>query len=92
MNIQVQTCGLIIISLIMFFFFTNKKIGLFTEKVFSRILIGSFFCLCLDIFSIVFIVYENSVPHFLTAFVCKAYLVSLLWMGFFVYLSLFIYA
>lgn len=82
MNIQVQTCGLIIISLIMFFFFTNKKIGLFTEKVFSRILIGSFFCLCLDIFSIVFIVYENSVPHFLTAFVCKSYLVSLLWMGF----------
>lgn len=82
MNIQVQTCGLIVISLIMFFFFANKKIGLFTEKVFSRILIGSFLCLCLDILSIILIVNDSSIPHFLTAFVCKAYLVSLLWMGF----------
>lgn len=82
MNIQVQICALLLITLIMFFFYANKKIGLFTEKVFARILIGSFGCLCLDILSIVLIVYDNAVPKILTTFVCKSYLVSLLWMGF----------
>ena len=42
MNIQVQICGLFIILVIMRFFYGNKKLGLFTEKVFSRALLGSF--------------------------------------------------
>lgn len=82
MNIQVQVCALLVISLIMFFFFANKKIGLFTEKIFARALIGSFVCLCLDITSVIVIVYENAVPATVTALICKAYLISLLWMGF----------
>lgn len=82
MNIQAQFCGILIIGLIMFFFFTNKKIGLFTEKVFVRVLIGSLLCLSLDILSIVVINQGDSVPTFCTEIACKAYLVSLLWMAF----------
>ncbi len=82
MNIQVQLCGLIVIFLIMLFYYGNKKIGLFTEAVFTRALSGSFICLCLDILSVVMIVYSATIPDFWVKVVCKAYLVSLLWMGF----------
>lgn len=82
MNIQVQICGLLIISLLMFFFFVNKKIGLFTERVFARILVGSFLCLCFDILSVVLIAKGEQIPEMWTNTVCKAYLISLLWMGF----------
>ena len=78
MNIQVQFSGLLIVSLIMIFFFGNKKIGLYTESIFARVLIGSFVCLVLDITSVIFIVNESPA----TEIICKAYLVSLLWMGF----------
>lgn len=66
----------------MIFFFGNKKIGLFTERVFSRVLLGSFICLGLDILSVVLIVNGAEVSDFWIEAVCKAYLVSLLWMGF----------
>lgn len=82
MNIQGQVCALIIISLIMFFFYANKKIGLFTEKVFSRILMGSFVCLFFDILSVILIVFDSYIPAILVTLVCKAYLIMLLWMGF----------
>lgn len=82
MNIQVQLCGLIVIFLIMFFYYGNKKIGLFTDAVFTRVLFGSFICLSLDILSVVMIVNADTIPIFWVKFVCKAYLVSLLWMGF----------
>ncbi|MCQ2496796.1 MAG: EAL domain-containing protein [Lachnospiraceae bacterium] len=82
MNIQVQICGIVVISLIMFFFYGNRKIGLFTEKVFSRVMIGAFICLVLDITSIVCIVNESSLPEWLIAAVCKAYLATLILMGY----------
>lgn len=82
MNIEVQLSGLIVISLISFFYYSNKKIGLFTEAVFSRVLCGSFLCLSLDILSVVLIVNGDVVPKFWVDFVCKAYLITLLWMGF----------
>lgn len=82
MNIQVQISGLLIIILIMIFFFGNKKIGLFTERIFSRVLIGSFICLSLDILSVILIVKQDYLSPILVEIVCKAYLVTLLWMGF----------
>lgn len=54
-NIQIQTSSILVIVLIMLFFFCSRKIGLFTERVFARILIGAFVCLLLDIISVVFI-------------------------------------
>lgn len=82
MNIQVQACGLLILGLIMVLFYGSKKIGLFTERVFSRVLIGSVFCLSFDILSVILIVYEEAVPHFLVETVCKGYLILLVCMGF----------
>ena len=82
LNIQVQICGLFIILVIMRFFYGNKKLGLFTEKVFSRALLGSFVSLILDIVSIVLIVNSDKIPEFIVRTVCKVYLISLLSMGF----------
>lgn len=81
MNVSVQICGLIIILVIMRFFYGTKRIGLYTERVFSRALIGSFISLCLDILSIIAINYWSINHPGLTSFLCKAYLSTLSIMG-----------
>ncbi len=81
-NIQIQTSSILVIVTIMIFFFLSKKIGLFTEKVFTRILIGAFFCLLFDILSIVFICNDDTLPHLLVEISCKLYLASLISMAF----------
>lgn len=82
MNIQVQVCGLIVIGLIKVLFHGSKRIGLFSERVFTRVLFGSCACLIADILSVILIVNEEAIPSILVAIVCKAYLVLLLCMGF----------
>lgn len=82
MNIQVQICGLIMLIMIAIFFFGNKRIGLFTEKVFIRALIGGTICLILDILSVIAIVKVPSLESISVKLICKAYLVSLVAMGF----------
>lgn len=81
-NIQIQTTSLLVIVLVMLFFYLNKKIGLFTEGVFSRILVGAFVCLLLDILSVVFICNDDTLPHWLVEAFCKMYLASVICMAY----------
>ena len=83
MNIQAQCCGVAILLLLLYFFLKQKKLGLLSEKMFLRVVSISFFCLCLDILSIVVIVHHDSLSDLFIHFICKSYLVSLTWMGFF---------
>ena len=81
-NIQVQTSSILVIVLIMLFFFCSRKIGLFTERVFARILIGAFVCLLLDILSVIFICNDDTLPYWLVEASCKLYLASIICMAF----------
>lgn len=44
---------------------------------------NDFFCVTMDILSIVAIHHMEQIPGFLLAFVCKTYIVSLIWVGYF---------
>lgn len=81
MNVSVQICGLIIILVIMRFFYGTKRIGLYTERVFSRALLCAFVSLSLDILSIVSINYWGESHPVMTELLCKAYLATLSIMG-----------
>ncbi len=81
-NIQIQTSSLLVIVTIMVFFFCSRKIGLFTERVFTRILIGAFVCLFLDILSVVFICNDDTFSHLSVEISCKLYLASIICMAF----------
>lgn len=82
MNIQAQVCALVIVFLVMLFYFSGEKIGLNTEKIFSHMLVVSTISMLFDILSVFFIVYEEIIGQFWVTVVCKAYLVTILLVGF----------
>ena len=81
MNIQLQCCGLVIIALLLFFFFYQRRVGLFTERIFIHTISISGLCVILDALSIVAISYSEMINPFLLKFVCKSYLVSIVWVA-----------
>lgn len=82
MNIQVQICGLIMLIMLAIFFFGNRRIGLYTEKVFVRTLISGIICLSLDILSVVAIMKIPNIDSIWVHISCKLYLISLVFMAF----------
>lgn len=83
MNIQVQCCGIAILTLIWYFYLRQKPLGLASEKLFLITLGVNSFCLIMDIVSVVAINYQNYISKFLLALICKTYIVSLVWVGYF---------
>lgn len=79
MNIQIQLCGLCILVLIYIFYKSHRTLQLYSEKVFFRTLCIMIISVLLDISSIVAIYYRQSLPDALLTFVCKTYIVSLVW-------------
>ncbi len=77
MNIQLQCCGLVIIALLIFFFFNQRRVGLFSERIFFQTITLTGVSLILDILSIVAITYMDALPIILVKGICKAYLASL---------------
>lgn len=77
MNIQLQCCGLVIIALLIFFFFNQRRVGLFSERIFLQTITLTGISLILDILSIVAITYMDSLPMILVKGICKVYLASL---------------
>lgn len=49
MDIQIQCCGLAIMICLLFFYFRQKKVGLYTESIFLISLLVSIICIVLDI-------------------------------------------
>lgn len=82
MNIQMQTGGIFILLLLLYFYKRQDTIGLYTGKLFLRALYITFFCLVLDILSIVLIMNQERFPGWLIKAECKMYLVSLVVSGY----------
>lgn len=82
MNIQVQLCGLFILVLLFIFYKSHKTLQLYKEKIFYMALCIMLTDLSLDILSIVSIYYRHSLSAMLVEFVCKTYIISLIWGSF----------
>lgn len=82
MNIQVQLCGLFILVLLFIFYKSHKTLQLYKEKIFYMSLCIMLIDLFLDISSIVSIYYRHSLSAMLVEFVCKTYIISLIWGSF----------
>ena len=82
MNIQMQTGGVFILLLLLYFYKRQHTIGLYTGRLFLRALYITIACLILDILSIVLIVNQAQLPIWLVKTECKAYLVSLISTGY----------
>lgn len=83
MNIQIQCCGVVVLILIWYFSLRQKLLGLETVKLFLITLGVNSFCILMDISSIVAICSRDRLPGFLLALICKTYIVSLVWVGYF---------
>lgn len=83
MNIQVQCCGIVILLLIWYFSLRQKTLGLESEKLFIITMGVTTFCVIMDITSIVAICNRALISGFLLALICKTYIVSLIWVGYF---------
>ncbi|MGN0485232.1 MAG: EAL domain-containing protein [Lachnospiraceae bacterium] len=90
MHIQSQCCAFVLLLYLFFMTKRQKKVGLYTEKLFFNTLILTMVSVCLDIFSIIALVYVDFLPHLFVTGLCRLYLISLCWMGFqaFVYTCL----
>lgn len=83
MNIQVQCCGIAILLLLWIFYLRQRPLGLYSVKLFLITLGMTSFCVTMDILSIVAIHHMEEIPGFFLAFICKTYIVSLIWVGYF---------
>ena len=79
MNIQFQICGLFILFLLLLFYKSNKTLQLYKEKIFYLVLCIIITSLTLDILSLVVIYYRQVLPISFVRFICKIYIISLLW-------------
>ena len=77
-NIKVQSCGLVILLVILFIYSRQKKLNLSTEKAFFRLLIAMIFSLIFDILSLVGMYWLTELPEWLVDGFCKTYLSSLI--------------
>lgn len=77
MHIQMQCCGIVLMMVLLFFYIRQKRILLNTERAFLRAFCLNFFCIVLDVASIVVIYQRNKLPGWFVDFICKSYLVTL---------------
>lgn len=84
MNITAQCCGIVLLLLIIYMYYTHKKVKLHTARAFIELCGVTFLCLVLDIASIVLITYCELLPLLFVQIVCKAYVASLVWVAVFV--------
>ena len=77
LNIDVQVCGLVILSVIVYFLFRSETTGLHSKAMFKVALVDNLICVILDILSVFAIVYDAVLPRIVTVISCKLYLVAL---------------
>lgn len=79
MNIQIQLCGLCILVLLIIFLNSHRTLRLYKEKVFNFVLYAITNSLVLDMLSLIFIHFRHSLPLYLVNFICKSYIITLIW-------------
>lgn len=78
MDIRLQSCGVILMSVLLYFYIRQKRIFLNTEKAFLRAFLVTLASIVMDILSIIALDYRKKLPELFVKFVCKSYLVTLL--------------
>ena len=81
MNVSLQLCGLVIAVYLLILYQSHKNLGLQSEKVFLRFLRMTILCISLDAISVFAIHYRSMIPELLMKLSCKAYLISMIWVG-----------
>jgi EAL domain-containing protein (putative c-di-GMP-specific phosphodiesterase class I) len=81
MNIQMQISGLAIMSLLLFFFLRQKRVGLYSEHIFLQTLVVTMISVVLDMCSVIAIHNMDILNPFILNVACKSYLVSIVWVG-----------
>lgn len=76
MNIQIQSCGLFLLLVLLVFYLRQKKLHLVTEKAFFIVFVAMLSCISLDIVSVLAIRQMEYLPRLLVDFLCKSYAVS----------------
>lgn len=77
MNIKVQCCGIVLITVLYIISERQRKLKLISNRVFRECFYAALFCLSMDILSLVAIAVRDLLPTQLVVFVCKTYLVSI---------------
>lgn len=90
LNIQFQICGLIMVIMIMFFYFSNKTLQMSSERVFRYLLVAVAICVTLDILSVIAINYMSVLPRLVVDTISKAYVVSVCFVAFFTHTYVFL--
>lgn len=81
MNISLQLCGLVIAIFFLLLYKSHVTLGLKGEKLFVIVIMATIVCLTLDALSVAGIHFRDSLPMFLVKLICKAYLISMIWVG-----------
>lgn len=77
MDIRIQCCGVILMSVLLLFYIRQKRIFLNTERAYLRAFLVTFACIALDILSILALEHRDMLPELFVKFLCKSYLVTL---------------
>lgn len=81
MNISLQLCGLVIAAFLLVLYKSHTTLGLKGEKLFVAVIFVTIVCLTLDALSVVGIHFRSVLPVLLVKLICKAYLISMVWVG-----------
>ena len=82
MHIQTQICGLAIMAALLFLFLRQKRVGLYTEKVFIRTILIAMVCVTLDFLSVIAITNMGKITFLQLEVICKSYIISIVWVGY----------
>ncbi|MCR5273120.1 MAG: EAL domain-containing protein [Lachnospiraceae bacterium] len=83
MNIFTQSCGLVLMMLMMYFYLSKRRLKLFSESTYLIVFYTAFFCVLLDIMSVIAIMNIGKWNSTLIDAIAKLYLVSLTWVALF---------
>ena len=82
MHTQNQICSMAIMIILLYLFLRQKRVGLYTEKVFLRTLLVAMLCVSLDILSLIAIHYRADIPAPFLDLICKSYIMTLIWVSY----------
>ena len=84
MNIEVQSCGLLILTVLLVIILRDKNLELQRSKTFFAAMLSCMAAIVMDIFSVIAIVYasQGMFPRSAALIVCKLYLVLLIYVGY----------
>jgi len=77
MNIKIQCCGLVLMLIILYFYGTQRKIRLNTERAFFRMICIIIISLSMDILSLAALTHQETLPEWTVDLICKSYIATL---------------